>query len=299
MFELDNKWYKNIIDSMWEAIWIWDENGETVYANQVFLDIVEYSMEEAIGKKSFFFREEESVITVKENLKIRRKWEKSTYFWYLKSKTNKLIPVYTTWTPLIWWWTVWIITDLRIVTNYIDKINNLNLLVDNMLDLMMIINTDYKIDLEEISILSISKKIQNIIQKYEIKTKLNQTKVFIDLEKWLESMKIKSNLNALKEVFENIYAILIKFSKDSFWEIIFKISNKNWKILFEIIDNWKWIPKDLTKDVFSNFSNLEKIKENNNSGLELYISKKILEKIWSSLKIETKIWVWNIISFNL
>lgn len=297
MFELDNKWYKNIIDSMWEAIWIWDENGETVYANQVFLDIVEYSMEEAIGKKSFFFREEESVITVKENLKIRRKWEKSTYFWYLKSKTNKLIPVYTTWTPLIWWWTVWIITDLRIVTNYINKINNLNLLVDNMLDLMMIINTDYKIDLEEISILSISKKIQNIIQKYEINTKLNQMKVFIDLEKWLE--KIKSNLNALKEILENIYTILIKFSKDSSWEIIFKISNKNWKILFEIIDNWKWIPNELTKDIFSNFSNLEKIKENNNSGLELYISKKMLEKIWSSLKIETKIWVWNIVSFSL
>lgn len=71
--------YKNILDAMTESIWIGDENERTVYANPNFCRIMEYTLEEMIGKESYVFWDEESTKTVKKNNSLRKKGENSKY----------------------------------------------------------------------------------------------------------------------------------------------------------------------------------------------------------------------------
>lgn len=71
--------YKNILDAMTESIWIGDENERTVYANPNFCRIMEYTLEEMIGKESYVFWDEESTKTVKQNNSLRKKGENSKY----------------------------------------------------------------------------------------------------------------------------------------------------------------------------------------------------------------------------
>lgn len=301
MLLLDNAWYKDIIDCMWEAVWIWDENEKTVYANKVFLDIVWYNLNEIIGKESYNFRDDESIQIVKDNNLLRKKWQKSTYYGYLKSRKWELIPVYTSGTPISWWWTVWIMTDLRILNQSIEKINHLTLLVNNMLN-MMILSKDFIIDSHKVSFFSIISWLESMIQKYKNISKKNHVRTLIEVQPGIENCQIVTNLDALIEVIENLYVSLLSFTKPNWWEIFIKIIQKNHKeIYFEIIDNGLWIPHELTKNIFSNFSNLQKIKKNNHDTLwfAIYVAKELVKKMWSSLHIESKYWVGNIISFKV
>ncbi len=105
--------YKNILDAMTESIWIGDANERTVYANPNFCRLMEYSLEEMIGKESYVFWDEESTKTVKQNNSLRKKGENSKYEWVLKSKSGVLIPVLLSGTPLGNGGTAGIMTDLR------------------------------------------------------------------------------------------------------------------------------------------------------------------------------------------
>lgn len=105
--------YKRILDSMWEAVWIWNDKEETVRANPKFLEVVEYSLDEIKWWVSYKFRDEESSKKVANNNEIRKEWDTSKYEWVLKSKSWKLIPVLCSWTPIPGWGTCWIHTDLR------------------------------------------------------------------------------------------------------------------------------------------------------------------------------------------
>ena len=113
--------FKNIIETMSEWVWIGDEEERTVYANPKFCEWMEYSLDEMIWRKSYEFWDPESVKTVQEANKLRKKWERSSYEWVLKSKTWKLIPVYLSWTPLPGWWTAGIMTDLREIKSIKEK----------------------------------------------------------------------------------------------------------------------------------------------------------------------------------
>lgn len=109
----DLEMYKKIVDHMWESVWIWDSEEKTIYANPNFCKLMEYSLEEMIWIKSYEFRDPESAKVVANNNELRKDWQASKYEWVLKSKTWKLVPVLCSWTPIPWWWTVWIMTDLR------------------------------------------------------------------------------------------------------------------------------------------------------------------------------------------
>lgn len=105
--------YKRILDHMSESVWMWDDEERTIYANPNFCNILWYTLEEMMWRKSYDFWDEESIRIVQENNKFRKQWESSKYEWLLKAKDGTLIPVFLSWTPMPGWWTVWIMTDLR------------------------------------------------------------------------------------------------------------------------------------------------------------------------------------------
>lgn len=111
--ELDDSVFKRIIETMLESVWIWNDKEETVYANPNFCNLLWYKLDEMKGEKSYVFWDQESADRVKQHNRLRVKWKKSKYEWKLKAKDWTLIPVLLSGTPLPWWWTAWIMTDLR------------------------------------------------------------------------------------------------------------------------------------------------------------------------------------------
>ena len=138
-YEIELEKYKRILDCMSESVWMWNDKEETVYANPNFCNIIWYKLEEIIWRKSYDFWDEESIRTVKENNKYRKKWETSKYEWLLKAKDWTLIPVFLSWTPVPWWWTVWIMTDLRQVKSLQkveENLKNLNKTKDEFISIV-------------------------------------------------------------------------------------------------------------------------------------------------------------------
>ncbi len=106
--------YKNIFHYMEEAVWIWDKNEKTIYANPKFLSLVEYTFDEILGKESYIMWDKKSTeIVRRENKNKRAKWQSSIYFWNLLSKTWKIIPVKLSGTARSDGWTIGIMRDLR------------------------------------------------------------------------------------------------------------------------------------------------------------------------------------------
>ncbi len=105
--------YKKLIENMNEAVWVWDEQERTVYANPKFCSLLGYTLEEIIWEESYIFWDEESKKRVQEeNTKKRKKWESSSYEWNLLTKSWEKIPVLLSGTPLPDGGTIGIMTDL-------------------------------------------------------------------------------------------------------------------------------------------------------------------------------------------
>lgn len=106
--------FHQLVEHMNEAVWMGDTHERTVYANKKFQTLVEYSLDEMIGLKSYVFWDNESAATVKRvNEEDRQHGKASTYEGNLKTKTGKLIPVLLSGAPLPDGGTVGIMTDLR------------------------------------------------------------------------------------------------------------------------------------------------------------------------------------------
>lgn len=101
-----------IIDNAPIAIWMGDSNEETTYANSRFEDLVGYSLDEMMGRKSFEFWTKESIETVQNNNENRLHGEKSTYEGDLLAKNQDIVPVRLTGIPISTG-TVGMMLDLR------------------------------------------------------------------------------------------------------------------------------------------------------------------------------------------
>lgn len=122
--------YKKLVENMNEAVWVWDEEEKTVYANPKFCNLLGYTLKEIIGKESYIFWDDESKTKVhEENTKKRKKWENSSYEWNLVTKSGKKIPVLLSGTPLPDGWTIGIMTDLSQIK---EKESVYKKLVENM-----------------------------------------------------------------------------------------------------------------------------------------------------------------------
>ncbi len=106
--------FRDLVETMNEAVWVGDENERTVYANPKFCELMEYSLEEMIGRESYDFWDHESAETVrKTNAWKRKQWVRSSYEWLLLSKSGKKVPVLLSGSPVPGGGTVGIMTDMR------------------------------------------------------------------------------------------------------------------------------------------------------------------------------------------
>lgn len=137
---LNDETFKNLVESMSESVWIWDKEEKTIYANQNFLKLVEYDLNEIIWRESYKFRDEESTKIVQNNNEIRKQWDRSKYEWILISKNWNKIPVFVSWTPLPWGWTAWIHTDLREIKSLQEAEEKLKNQLDEILKLQRELN---------------------------------------------------------------------------------------------------------------------------------------------------------------
>ena len=60
--------YTQLISFMNEAVWVWDKDEKTVYANPKFCEIMEYSLEEMIWRESYEFWDTVSAETVRKHV---------------------------------------------------------------------------------------------------------------------------------------------------------------------------------------------------------------------------------------
>jgi PAS domain S-box-containing protein len=87
--------FRKMVENMNEAVWMGDKNERTIYANPKFCKIMEYSLEEMLGKESYEFWDSESAKTVREvNLSKRKKGISSSYEGNLLTKSGKKIPFF-------------------------------------------------------------------------------------------------------------------------------------------------------------------------------------------------------------
>jgi PAS domain S-box-containing protein len=106
--------FRRLVEHMNEAVWVGDRHELTVYANPKFCEIMEYSLEEMLGRPSYDFWTPESVKRVKQvNETDRASGVSSSYEGDLLTKSGKAIPVLLSGTPLPDGGTIGIMTDLR------------------------------------------------------------------------------------------------------------------------------------------------------------------------------------------
>lgn len=179
--------YKTLIENIDEAVWMWDKNEKTIYANPKFCKLLWYTLEEILGKESYEFRNQESSNRVKkENTHKRKKWESSSYEWIMVTKSWKEIPVTTNGTNLPWWGTMGIMTD---VSKLKEKERSEKILVQAVqysTDAIILFNNNWeilswnkwaKIIFGHVSESIIWKNISNIFYKKDMEKLLSQPEI--------------------------------------------------------------------------------------------------------------------------
>lgn len=123
----------------------------------------------------------------------------------------------------------------------------------------------------------------------------------IEIDKLLKERDIKIDNDKIKQVFINLINNAVKFT-DVWWKIIVKASKVWDKVLFEIIDNWIWIPKEKIEMLFEKFTQIESSLQRQNASwlwLWLALCKNFIKDFWSEIKVESEIWKWSTFSFEL
>ncbi|MBN1258594.1 PAS domain S-box protein [Candidatus Peregrinibacteria bacterium] len=105
--------FRRLVENMNEAVWMGDVNERTIYANPKFCKIMEYTLEEMLGRASYDFWTPESAERVRNvNISHRKEGISSSYEGDLLTKSGKKIPVLLSGTPLPDGGTIGIMTDL-------------------------------------------------------------------------------------------------------------------------------------------------------------------------------------------
>lgn len=146
--ELKNKesMYQRLVEHMNEAVWVGDKDECTVYANPKFCEVMGYTLDEMMGRKSYDFWTKESANKVKNvNLSKRKKGMSSSYEGELLTKDGETVPVLLSGTPLPGGGTTGIMTDLRELKKKEEKERILNKAIQYSTDAVIVFNKKGKI----------------------------------------------------------------------------------------------------------------------------------------------------------
>ena len=86
--KLSESKYKSLVDNMGEGIAVIDINNVLTFTNQSFANMLNYSIDELLGRKISDFFDDENKQILKENLKLRRQGKTSSYEITWQKKNN-------------------------------------------------------------------------------------------------------------------------------------------------------------------------------------------------------------------
>lgn len=198
-------------------------------------------------------------------------------------------------------WDMWEITDdtRKALNHCYDSSLRLIRLVNDILSISRIESWKMEYFPSEINITNFLKSIYNDMF---VESKEKKVEIEIEIENILKDKKIFYDSDRLKQVFINLISNALKFT-DIWWKVLIKASLKDEKnILFEIIDNWIWIPENKIWKIFEKFSQAEcNLQRNNNCWLGIWLAlvKNILKDFWSEIKVKSNFWKWSNFYFEL
>jgi|GEM_PF-1075859 len=105
--------YKSLIDTMNEAVFLRNREGELEFANQHFCQLVGYALDEVIGDREYKTWSKDSIPKVKSEQSKRKSGVSSVYRATVKTKQGERIPVLVSASPTIDGGSFGILTDLR------------------------------------------------------------------------------------------------------------------------------------------------------------------------------------------
>jgi len=145
------------------------------------------------------------------------------------------------------------------------------------------------------SFFRLNKKTENILFKNLIEETLSLLKndIIKNKVKIITTCNQKNKVNIIPNEFKHVLINLISNSKDAFVEhqiierkIYIDVYDKDDEVILCVQDNAGGIPVNIIDDVFK--SNVSSKIEGKGTGIGLYMSKMIIEKIGGSIKVENK-----------
>lgn len=197
-------------------------------------------------------------------------------------------------------WDMWEISDeaRKSLNHCYDSSVRLIKLVNDILVLSKI--EDWKMEYFY-SEIEITKFLKSVYNDFFIEAEEKWVEIEIQIEHSLKNKKIFYDSDRLKQVFINLISNALKFT-ENWGKIIIKVSPVEEKILFEIIDNWAWIPAENLEKIFEKFGQIDWNLQRNNKfwlGIGLALVRNILKDFWSEIKVKSELKKWSNFYFEL
>lgn len=174
--------------------------------------------------------------------------------------------------------------DNKEIINYIDIVREksyyLKEYIDDIFDWFKLNSNEYNLNLENIEITELSREIiKNWILIFEEKN--------IDFDIEIEEKEIICNLdkNAYSRILNNIIQNAIEHSKTK--EIYISIKEKNKNLIIKIEDMGIGINEKDIEHIFDRLYKCNKNRNNKGSGLGLFITKELVEKMNGNIRVKS------------
>lgn len=197
-------------------------------------------------------------------------------------------------------WDMWEISNeaRKSLNHCYDSSVRLIKLVNDILVLSKIENWKMEYFYSEIEI---TKFLKSVYNDFFIEAEEKWVEIEIQIEHSLKNKKIFYDSDRLKQVFINLVSNALKFT-ENWGKIIIKVSPVEEKILFEIIDNWAWIPAENLEKIFEKFGQIDWSLQRNNKfwlWIGLALVRNILKDFWSEIKVKSELKKWSNFYFEL
>lgn len=197
-------------------------------------------------------------------------------------------------------WDMWEITpETRKALNHCYESSvRLIKLVNDVLALSKVESWKMEYYMKNTDIVSLLKSVYNDIY---LEAEAKKVDFVIEIDSKLKDEMINIDEDKIKQVFLNIINNAIKFT-ETWWKVILKATKDKNKVVFEVIDNWIWIPKDKLKSIFDKFTQVESSLQRENAswlGLWLALSKSFLSDFDAEINVKSELGVWSNFSFEL
>lgn len=197
-------------------------------------------------------------------------------------------------------WDMWEISDdaRKALNHCYDSSVRLIKLVNDVLTISKIESWKMEYFYSKINIKDLIKSVYNDIFIEAEEKKVN---IEIQIENSIKEKNIFYDEDRLKQVFINLISNALKFT-DVWWKVIIKASKNKENVLFEIIDNWIWIPENKIWKIFEKFSQVDcSLQRNNYCWLWIWLAlvKNILKDFGSEIKVKSEFKKWSNFYFEL